>query len=432
MTSKEDSSFLQGVESRLDALFGEDSGSSAKPKDPVVPKPEVKDIPAHAEVAPEVKEDIREIPIVKAPGFESAMAAEKIQPQDKSTFISEIEKRFSAIFGEDEKEAAPAKAVEKPAGIPDIEPQVKPDIVVEAPPFRMPEPVAEIIPQAIPDIPAVAAPPVMAAQTVRPAPQHEEVASDFVAPMSSIFNSPLKDMKSIVLSIEWEISDHILEQFDEEINKLYLLYTGNRIIQGFLRILRFLGRYIRVRGVSSNQDSINLLLSVYDHLETVMISEEMTEARKHISLIDNIKKYRAWVETTDIVEGAAETMAPTPGIELEKAPVEIPPAEALPAFELPPLDLKPAKAFEEPDQLARPQLEPKEEIEFAIKEPEVLLQQPPAPSVLSFETQEHIMDMMKNMPVEEAVKYAVEKIKSSYQAQLDALQEEIRVLKSSR
>lgn len=467
MANQEDSSFLQGVENRLDALFGEDFGSHAKDKEPTVPEPAVpepavlkpvapepavQDIPAQTEVAADLKEDIREIPIVKTPGFESALSADKVQSQDKSTFITEIEKRFSAIFGEDEKETSFAKAVEKPAVVPDIEAPFKSDFIPEAPPVRMPEPIedmaapvkpvfADEAPQIHVSEPALKPPPqdipeilidttIFEAKTEQKAPK-EEIISEFAAPMSSIYNSPLKDMKSIVLSIEWEISDHILEQFDEEVNKLYLLYTGNRIIQGFLRILRFLGRYIRVRGVISNQDSINLLLSVYDHLESVMISEGMTEARKHIILIDNIKKYRTWVETTDIETGA-EAMMPKPRIEEVPAPVETP------AFEIPSLQVKPPEAVEEPIVMAEPirlQLEEKEEIPFAIKEPDILLAAQPVVAdqpVLSMQAQNVIMEAMKGMPVDDAVKYAVERIHNIYQAELDALKEEIRVLRDSR
>jgi len=480
MANKEDSSFLQGVESRLDALFGEDFGTQAPSKgpaiprpavpepgtpepgtpepiipEPIAPEPVVRDIPAPTEVAADLREEIREIPIVKTPAFESAASADKIQPQDKSAFISEIEKRFSAIFGDDDKESGPVKTVEKPVTVPEMEAPPQPDFMAEAPslrakdpledimapaqpamaaeepPLRFSEPVREFRAQSLSDIEVDTAP-VLEAKPQPKAPK-EEIVSEFAAPLSSIYNSPLKDMKSIVLSIEWEISDQILEQFDEEINKLYLLYTGNRIILGFLRILRFLGRYIRVRGVSSNQDSINLLLSVYDHLESVMISEGMTEARKHVILLDNIKKYRTWVETTDIETGA-ESIRPAPPMEEVPAPVETPAFEAAPVVEMPPPEVKPAESGEEPFGMPEPlrlQLEEKEE-PAAIREPDIVLQDQPAAldlPVVSRQAQNAIMEAMKSMPIDEAVKYAVERIKNIYQTELDALKEEIRVMR---
>ncbi len=457
MANKEDSSFLQGVESRLDALFGEDIGPQVKDKEPnvsqpstarpPVAEPEVDNAPEHADVAADLKEDIREIPVVKTPDFEAA--ADKISSPDKSAFISEIEKRFSAIFGEDDKEAGPVKPSEKPTPLSDRQTAFAADFQPEAPPtpiipslekaeaqsapFMTPqqpqgetlEPRWETAIREVPDLQlettAVAEPP----QEKKAA--KEEIVSEFAAPMSSIYNSPLKDMKSIVLSIEWEISDHILEQFDEEVNKLYLFYTGNRIIQGFLRILRFLGRYIRVRGVSSNQDSINLLLSVYDHLESVMITEGMTEAKKHVILLDNIKKYRDWVQTTDL-----ETEAAEPPRQESAVPVQTP------AFDIPSMEAEPTKVVPEAKPATEPfrlELARADDVSFSPgkvdSEFETRAAEGDGPMVPP-SIQSELIAAMKTMPVEEAVRFAVERIQGIYQVQIDALKEEIRVLRDRR
>ena len=123
---------------------------------------------------------------------------------------------------------------------------------------------------------------------------------------TSIWYSPLKDLKSTVLSIEWELTEEIMEKFDNEINKLSKLFAEDNIVLGFLRILRFLGRYIKVKGIEAHYVSIKLLLSVYDDLERVLLTREITEAKKHAVLLGNIEKYREWVETVDLatpVEG---------------------------------------------------------------------------------------------------------------------------------
>jgi hypothetical protein len=91
----------------------------------------------------------------------------------------------------------------------------------------------------------------------------------------------------------------MLDQFDAEINKLQALNEGNYTILGFLLILRFLGRYIRVRGTDSNRGSITLLLSVYDNLEDVILSEDMTAENKRAILLEDIKNYREWVDQLD-------------------------------------------------------------------------------------------------------------------------------------
>lgn len=456
MNMKEESSFLQGIESRLDSLFGENT-EPLKAKDPgPLPETVAKDVDeaAVSDVVLEPQEEIREIPVVKEQSLPADMSSDKLSTQDKSTFISEIEKRFSAIFGDEDKDAGPVDVAQRRVEAP-IEPLIEAAIEtqVDTPIESVLESKAVPVMETKPETPAEQQLEMSAGLAVIPALSQlknsqdlDRDAGEVAAPMSSIFNSPLKDMKSIILSIEWEISDQILGQFEDEVNKLYLLYTGDRIIQGFLRILRFLGRYIRVRGVSSNQDSITLLLSVYDHLENVMISEGMTEARKHIILIDNIKKYRAWVENTDL-ETHAEDEATKSEVEeilpLEPEKSEEPQVDEVKAAveDIPVIEdqLQHPAVVEEirVEEPLRLQLDMEEETHYSVKEPDVLSQARPvetasASSIASDEAPAMMIEAIKEMPPHEAFAYAMEEIKKSFQTQLDALKEEIRILKGAR
>lgn len=383
MANKEESSFLQGVESRLDSLFGEDP-KPVKEKDRDAPRrqmekvaadlktkdfretqilkvtspeaeispgePDLRDQPSFArDAAAPLDEDMRDIPPVNEASVPSAVSSETVKVQDRSAFISEIEKRFSAIFGDDDKDAGAVKETEDKAGMEEIK-------------------------------------------------ASDHATEEVALPSAAVLQSPLRDLKSIVLSLEWEINDQILAQFEDEVNKLHLFYTGDRILQGLLRILRFVGRYVRVKGASSNQDTINLLMSVYDHLEAVMVTEGMTEAGKRIFLMESIKQYQSWVEKADI-DGAVETKAP-------EAPVE----------ELKPLEMERSEEIihEEQDRPAPAQPAPVDEI---------LL---PARS----EDEERIIAAMKDLPPDEAFVYARDELKKTFQKEIDALKEEIRLLKS--
>lgn len=400
MKMKEESSFLQGVESRLDSLFAEDT-QPIKEKDSDPPQATVQ------EVASDAKEDSRGILDIKETSHKFEISSDPNQTQDKSSFISEIEKRFSAIFGDEDKDIS---AVTGTAELDDLK-----KIIAQAGQEEINNP--------------------------------DQSLGNLALSSSSILHSPLKDMKSIILSIEWEINDHILEQLEDEINKLYLLYTGDRIIQGFLRILRFLGRYVRVRGVLSNQDSINLLLFVYDHLENVMVSEGMTETKKHIILIDNIKKYRAWVENTDletieetevpetIVDGVKSSVVePLENRFLEDQIAEIKPLAGIEVAQEDPIAEAIIDKAEEP-----PLLEPDEEdkAEFAIIESDVLVQTQPIPITetplfASSGEMEDAIVVMKDLPPHEAFAYALEELKKTFKSELDTLKEEVRILKSAR
>jgi hypothetical protein len=430
MKIKEESSFLQGVESRLDSLFAEDT-EPIKDKDSSPPqvavkedatelKEDIQEVPSFKEESsgPAVSsgqiqaqekssfiEDIHEIPSTKEKSPHPSVSSDDAQMQEKSSFINEIEKRFSAIFGDEDKETIPYTETKHPDDMKHI----------------------------------------IAAAEQEPNKTVAQTSDDLSSPASSIFNSPLKDMKSIVLSIEWEINDHILEQFEEEVNKLYLLYTGDRIVQGFLRILRFLGRYIRVRGVSSNQNSINLLLSVYDNLEKVMVSEGMTDAKKHIILIENIRKYRSWVEDTDletIVDKEALKTKVDETIPLRPEPsenkfLEDQKAEAKPFADSHVSEEKPF-ADTAINKIRDEEMPTKEDSsKYLIKEPDVLVQTKPThaaevPLPTGITPIESVITAIKNLPPHEAYAYALEEIKKTFQAELDTMKEEIRLLKNAR
>ena len=154
MANKEESSFLQGVESRLDSLFGEDPkplkekdmdaprqqmgkvAADLQPEDfhetqilkvtsreteIVLDEPDGQDQPSVArDAAIASDEDVRDIPPLKETSVPSPTNSETVKVQDRSAFISEIEKRFSAIFGDDDKDAGAVKETEDKAGLEEI------------------------------------------------------------------------------------------------------------------------------------------------------------------------------------------------------------------------------------------------------------------------------------------------------------------------
>lgn len=217
---------------------------------------------------------------------------------------------------------------------------------------------------------------------------------------TSIWYSPLKDLKSTVLSIEWEVTDQIMERFDNEVNKLSNLFGEDKIILGFLRILRFLGRYIKVKGVAAHYISVKLLMSVYDNLEKVLLTKEMADAEKHKLLLDDVKKYREWVETVDLAVETAD--------KLEK--------EEMPGEEVKEEIFKKDEEYviAEPIILSKIQLEiPREDTVHAVKE-EAL----PAGGT--------------EMTPHEAFAFALEEIKKVIHAEFSALRAELKLWRQEK
>lgn len=315
METDNSSPFIRGIQNRLDAIFGED-----------------KKKPVHAEVPDPLKETTAEPDISgvhKDDGKKDSKIGEA-KGQDKTPFIRGIENRLDAIFGEYEKQpdhaevTAPLKAITIAADIPDVtKDEGKKDLKIDdgvrvtgeatvdhekdssvgiLGDKDMPEHIKKS------DIHDLSEQKSLKESLLETTLSHEEDGKDKrfeqlfgeLVTSTSIMYSPLKDLKSTVLSIEWEVTHQSMERFDQEVNKLGDVFTGDKIILGFLKMLRFLGRYIRVKGVDAHYVSVKLLMSVYDDLEKVLLTKEMTDAQKYELLRDDVKKYRDWVETVDL------------------------------------------------------------------------------------------------------------------------------------
>ena len=245
MKDNEDTSFLQGVEGRLDSLVGGE-------------------------------------------------AQKNDENTDQSKVISEIEKSFNAIFGDNNKDVKERPAVEEIMAQAEVPSNNNTNEVQFKPPT-----VEEIILNAEQaDI------------------KNFNRTPDELVSTDPVPYSPLTDIRSIIESLEWDISDATLDRLDAELSKLRALHEENSTILGFLQILRFLGRYIRVRGSDSNRTAVALILSVYDSLEDVILSEDMTAENKHSLLLEDIRKYREW---SDQVDGVNELF----DVKSEKAELDL-------------------------------------------------------------------------------------------------------------
>ncbi len=113
-------------------------------------------------------------------------------------------------------------------------------------------------------------------------------------------NSLINDLKSVILSLEWEITDDIMQKLGEEIEKLKVRCKDDKIVVAFLQLLDSLGKYIQKKKAESHPDSISLLNSVFENLEKVTASPDMSEATKKKLLVNEVNKYK---KLKDIITG---------------------------------------------------------------------------------------------------------------------------------
>jgi hypothetical protein len=105
-------------------------------------------------------------------------------------------------------------------------------------------------------------------------------------------NSTLKELKSIILSLEWEISEEVMTRLVEEIASLEKKHKNDKIAVAFFQLMGALGKYIQKKQADAHPDSIGLINSVYESLEQAMASRNMSEGEKKKMLMVELDKYK--------------------------------------------------------------------------------------------------------------------------------------------
>jgi len=104
-------------------------------------------------------------------------------------------------------------------------------------------------------------------------------------------DAPIAKLKTIILSIDWEITDDILHQLNDELQDLKDVWAGNKINLVYIQALEKIGRYIFSEKVNSHPNAIKLLLAFYYDLEKIVSSESMSEEDKKQLLLQDVKRF---------------------------------------------------------------------------------------------------------------------------------------------
>ena len=134
-------------------------------------------------------------------------------------------------------------------------------------------------------------------------PRVEKAADDLDA------NSPIRNLKALVFSIDWEITDETMLDFLTETKRLQQKYKDDKIFLMFLKLHESIGKYIKAKKARAHPDSIKFVASVYKSFEKVFISPGMTENQKKQLLTAEVKKFKDFKDFKQRVllrDGAAE------------------------------------------------------------------------------------------------------------------------------
>jgi cobalamin biosynthesis protein CobT len=120
----------------------------------------------------------------------------------------------------------------------------------------------------------------------------EDVASNKTGEGRRPADYPLAELKNMVLSIDWEITDEVLAGFLSQIDGLKNTYKKEKIILMFLQLLGSLGEYIKTNRGNAHPKTFKILNSVFARLEDVVLSHGMSELEKKKILRTEMNKYK--------------------------------------------------------------------------------------------------------------------------------------------
>ena len=200
---------------------------------------------------------------------------------------------------------------------------------------------------------------------------------------------PLKGLKAVLLSIDWEITDSTMDSLLNEIKNVEYVYSEDKIILTFLQLLGSIGRYVKANKGRAHPEATRMINSVYEALEKVALTEDISRQEKEKMLLQEVAKFKKLKE--QVVLGKAEKKEP--GV----AVVTPPPAPA------------PGPAPEE-ERIAVAESPAREEVAVETK-PEALF---------------------AGMSPHEAFAYALEEIKDVIRAEFRALRAEIKLWRESK
>ena len=103
---------------------------------------------------------------------------------------------------------------------------------------------------------------------------------------------PLSELKNLILSIDWEITDEVLEKLLQQIEDLNVTYEHDKTILTLLQILNSLGIYIKKNRAKAHPKTFKTLNSVFSSLDKVVLSKDMEAAERKKILGAEMSRYQ--------------------------------------------------------------------------------------------------------------------------------------------
>lgn len=109
---------------------------------------------------------------------------------------------------------------------------------------------------------------------------------------TGVDDSPLTRLKSVILSLDWEITDDILDELTEEVSNLRTKWEGDKVAQVYLQGIDKVGTYLRQEGAYAHPNAIKLLLTLFYNYEKIISSPDISGDEITTLLKSDVRKFK--------------------------------------------------------------------------------------------------------------------------------------------
>ncbi len=109
---------------------------------------------------------------------------------------------------------------------------------------------------------------------------------------TSLDDTPLTLLKSIVLSLDWEITPEILQELIDETLNLQESFAEDQVVLVYLQGLEKLSRYVQSELARAHHNAIKLLATYYYNLEQIISSPDITNDEISNLLKMDVRKFK--------------------------------------------------------------------------------------------------------------------------------------------
>jgi hypothetical protein len=120
-------------------------------------------------------------------------------------------------------------------------------------------------------------------------------------------DDPLDELRSLVMSIEWEITDDVMERFLSQIDMVKTRFEDDRILLMFLQLLGSLGLYVKTNKAKAHPNAFRLLNSVYNSFEKAASPVKISPSEKKKLLYIELNQYKELKEQIESIREPGKT-----------------------------------------------------------------------------------------------------------------------------